>query len=59
MESELNKKTTMIRTLMFRQLEGVRTMLPIGEVPIAGYERNMVAGRYCIIDTYFKSKFVT
>lgn len=44
LESELNKKTAMIRTLTFRQLEGLKTMLPIGEIPIAGYERNMVAG---------------
>lgn len=44
LESELNKKTSMIRTLTFRQLEGLKTMLPIGEVPISNYERNMVAG---------------
>lgn len=44
LESELNKKTAMIRTLTFRQLEGLKTMLPIGELPIEGYERNMVAG---------------
>lgn len=29
LESELNKKTAMIRTLTFRQLEGFKTMLPI------------------------------
>ena len=44
LESELNKKTAMIRTLTFRQLEGLKTMLPTGEVPIPSYERNMVAG---------------
>ena len=44
LESELNKKTAMIRTLTFRQLEGLKTMLPINEVPISNYERNMVAG---------------
>ena len=44
LESELNKKTAMIRTLTFRQLEGLKTMLPIGEIPISNYERNMVAG---------------
>lgn len=44
LESELNKKTSMIRTLTFRQIEGLKTMLPIGEIPIANYERNMVAG---------------
>lgn len=53
LESELNKKTAMIRTLTFRQLEGLKTMLPIGNMPIANYERNMVAGRNCNIDTYF------
>jgi type IV secretory pathway VirB4 component len=44
LESELNKKTAMIRTLTFRQLEGLKTMLPTGELPIPNYERNMVAG---------------
>lgn len=59
LESELNKKTAMIRTLTFRQLEGLKTMLPIGEIPISNYERNMVAGRSCNINTNFKSKFIT
>ena len=53
LESELNKKTAMIRTLTFRQVNGLKTMLPIGNIPIANYERNMVAGRNCNIDTYF------
>ena len=44
LESELNKKTAMIRTLTFRQVEGLKTMLPTGEVAIPNYERNMVAG---------------
>lgn len=44
LESELNKKTAMIRTLTFRQLESYKTVLPTGEIPIANYERNMVAG---------------
>lgn len=44
LESELNKKTAMIRTLTFRQLEGLKTMLPVGEIPISNYERNFVAG---------------
>lgn len=44
LESELNKKTAMIRTLNFRQLDGFKTMLPLGEIPIPNYERNMVAG---------------
>ena len=53
LESELNKKTAMIRTLAFRQLEGYKTILPTNEYPIPNYERNMVAGRYCNFDTYF------
>lgn len=53
LESELNKKTAMIRTLTFRQLEGYKTILPSGEIPIANYERNMVAGRHCNIDSNF------
>ena len=44
LESELNKKTAMIRTLTFRQIEGLKSMLPIGDNPIPNYERNMVAG---------------
>ena len=55
LESELNKKTAMIRTLTFRQLEGMKTMLPCGEIPISNYERNMVAGRNSYIDSYCKS----
>ncbi len=47
LESELNKKTAMIRTLTFRQLEGLNTILPTGEIPISGYERNMVARWNC------------
>lgn len=44
LESELNKKTAMIRVLNFRQLEGFKTMLPLGNQPLSNYERNMVAG---------------
>lgn len=29
LENELNKKTAMIRTLTFRQLEGLKNMLPV------------------------------
>lgn len=53
LESELNKKTAMIRTLTFRQLEGLKTVLPVGEIPIANNERNMIAGRCCYINAYF------
>lgn len=44
LESELNKKTAMIRILTFRQLEALKTVLPIGTKPISNYEQNMVAG---------------
>lgn len=33
LENELNKKTAMIRTLTFRQLEGLKNMLPIRRNP--------------------------
>lgn len=59
LESELSKKTAMIRTLTFRQVEGLKTMLPIGEVPIRNYERNMVAGRSIYIISYIKSEFIS
>lgn len=52
LESELNKKTAMIRTLTFRQLEGFKTILPTGEIPISNNERNMVAGRCCHFNSY-------
>lgn len=55
LESELNKKTAMIRTLTYRQLEGLKTMLPIGNNPIPNFERNMVAGRYCNVNPCFQS----
>ena len=55
LESELNKKTAMIRTLTFCQLDGYKTILPIGNVPITNHERNMVAGR-C---SYFNSNINT
>ena len=44
LESELNKKTVQLRTLTFRQLEGFKAILPIGDIPFGNYERNMVAG---------------
>lgn len=53
LESELNKKTAMIRTLTFRQIEGLKTSLPLGDTPISNYERNMVAGRCCNFNSYF------
>lgn len=56
LESELNKKTAMIRTLTFRQLEGYKTILPINEPPILNYERNMVAGRGGYFNTNIDSK---
>jgi type IV secretory pathway VirB4 component len=44
LESEISKKTAMARCLSFRQLEGLKTMLPLGDIPISNYERNMIAG---------------
>lgn len=44
LDAEINKKTAKIRTLIFRQVEGLQNMLPIGKVPIANYDRNMVSG---------------
>lgn len=53
LESELNKKTAMIRTLTFRQLEALKTTLPVGETPIPNYERNMLTGRSCHFNSCF------
>ena len=53
LEMELNKKTAMIRPLTFRQLEGLKTALPIGEPPLPNYDRNMISGRNFNIDTCF------
>ena len=55
LESQLSKKTAMIRTLTFRQLEGFKTILPLNNVPIRNFERNMVAGRNCNFNSYIKS----
>lgn len=44
LESEIKQKTAKIRILTFRQIEGLKTMLPIGDIPIQNYERNMVSG---------------
>ena len=55
LESQLSKKTAMIRTLTFRQLEGFKTILPLNNVPIRNFERNMVAGRNCNFNYYIKS----
>lgn len=44
LETELNKKSAMIRTLMYRQQEGIKTILPLGDFPIPNYERNFVSG---------------
>ncbi len=44
LQSELNKKTTLLRVLTFKQLEGLKAILPIGKNPIAGYEKNMLTG---------------
>lgn len=44
LEAELSKKNAMIRTLNFRQLDGYKTTLPLGDIPISNYERNMVTG---------------
>ena len=54
-ESELNKISAMLRPLSFRQLEGLKAMLPTGDIPIPNFERNMIAERNININTYFKS----
>lgn len=59
LESELNKKTAMIRTLTFRQLEGFKTILPLNNAPIRNFERNMVAGRNCNFNSNIKSPPIT
>lgn len=43
-ESEFAKKTAMIRCLTFRQLEGLKNMLPTGTKPIENFERNFTTG---------------
>ena len=44
LEAEMNKKTAMVRTLIFKQVDGLKMMLPIGEYTMSGFERNMVSG---------------
>ena len=58
-ESTLNKKSAMVRALTFRQVEGLKTMLPTGDIPIPNFERNMISERYININTNFKCKCIT
>lgn len=44
LEAEMNKKTAMVRTLTFKQVDGLKMMLPTGKNAITGFERNMVSG---------------
>ena len=44
LESEMNKNSAMLRTLIFRQVDGLKMMLPTGQTPIPGFARNMVSG---------------
>ena len=44
LKNEFAKMSAKIRTLNFRQLEAFKTVLPLGELPLNNYERNMVAG---------------
>lgn len=44
LEAEINKKTAMLRTLIFKQIDGIKQMLPTGKIALSGFERNMVSG---------------
>ena len=44
LEAEMNKKTAMVRTLIFKQVAGLKMMLPTGQYAISRFERNMVSG---------------
>ena len=44
LDTELNRKTSMIRTLIFKQIDGFKEILPVNTDNINGYDRNMVAG---------------
>lgn len=44
LEAEMNKKTAMIRTLIFKQIDGLKQMIPTGAVALTGFERNFVSG---------------
>lgn len=44
LESEMNKKTAMVRTLIFKQMDALKMMLPTGSYTMSGFERNMVSG---------------
>lgn len=59
LESELNRKTAMIRTLAFKQIEGLKSILPTGEYPVPDNERNMLTGRHSNTNTYIKSESIT
>lgn len=46
LENEIGKKTAMVRPLIFKQVDALKTVLPLGTPPIANYERNMITGGF-------------
>ena len=46
LESELSKKSSQIRGLSFRQLDGFKSVLPLNNLKINGYDKNLTASGF-------------
>ena len=46
LESELSKKSSQLRTLSFKQLDGYKSVLPLNNLKVGGYDRNLTASGF-------------
>lgn len=46
LESELSKKSAQLRTLSFRQLDGFKSIIPLNNLKVQGYDRNLTASGF-------------
>ena len=46
LESELSKKSSQLRTLSFKQLDGFKSIIPLNNLKVMGYEKNLTASGF-------------
>ena len=46
LESELSKKSSQLRTLSFKQLDGFKSILPLNNLRVTGYDKNLTASGF-------------
>lgn len=46
LESELSKKSTQLRTLSFRQLDSFKSIMPLNNLKVNGYDKNLTASGF-------------